>query len=343
MMKHLAACIALGVLGFTASARANNWVTYEGKEGPGKGKTIVFLSGDEEYRSEEGLPMLAKLLSQRHGFTCTVLFSLGADGTIDPSNGASVEGIEALDHADLCIMLLRFRHWPDDKMKHFDDYLKSGKPIIGLRTSTHAFNNDKGSAYAKYNFGASAATGWAGGFGREVLGETWVNHWGSHKHEATKGIIAEAAKSDPLLRGVADLFVTTDVYEAHPLAGVKVLVNGQVLKGMEPTDAPADYKKKAKGATEEQGINDPMMPIAWTNDFKNEGGKTNKTLAMTMGAATDLVNEGLRRFIVNGAYAFTGLKVPEKADVTIVGEYNPTFYGFNGFKKGVKPDDLQLK
>ncbi len=341
MMKHIAACIALGVLSLTASARANNWVTYEGKEGPGKGKHIVFISGDEEYRSEEGLPMLAKLLSQRHGYTCTVLFSVGDDGTIDPNKGDSVEGIEALDTADLCIMLLRFRHWPDDKMKHFDDYVKSGKPIIGLRTSTHAFNNDKKSAYAKYAFNAAKDTGWQGGFGREVLGETWVNHWGSHKHEATKGIIAEAAKSDPLLRGVADLFVTTDVYEAHPIDGVKVLVNGQVLKGMEPTDAPADYKKKAKGV--EQGVNDPMQPIVWTNEFKNEAGKTNKILTTTMGAATDLTNEGLRRLIVNATYAFTGLEVPEKADVTIVGEYTPTFYGFKGFKTGVKPADLELK
>jgi len=342
MMKHIAACIALGVLSLTASARANNWITFEGKDGPGKGKHIVFISGDEEYRSEEGLPMMAKLLSQRHGFTCTVLFSLGSDGTIDPNKGDSVEGIEALDTADLCITLLRFRHWPDDKMKHFDDYLKSGKPIIALRTSTHAFNNDKNSAYAKYAYNAAKDTGWQGGFGRQVLGETWVNHWGSHKHEATKGIIADAAKNDPLLRGVADLFVTTDVYEAHPIEGVKVLVNGQVLKGMEPTDAPADYKKKtAKGV--EQGVNEPMQPIAWTNEYKNESGKSNKVLAMTMGAATDLVNEGLRRFIVNAAYAFTGLDVPDKADVTIVGDYHPTFYGFKGFKTGVKPGDLELK
>ena len=52
------------------------WISYKGSGGPGSGKSIVFLSGDEEYRSEEGLPMLAKLLSQTHGFNCTVLFSI---------------------------------------------------------------------------------------------------------------------------------------------------------------------------------------------------------------------------------------------------------------------------
>ena len=59
-----------------------------------------------------------------------------------------------------------------------------------------------------------------------------------------------------------------------------------------------------------------------------------------MGSATDLANEGLRRIVVNAAYAFTGLEVPAKADVSTVGEYKPLFYGTNGFTKGVKPKDL---
>ena len=342
MIKNIAACIALGVLSLTASARANNWASYEGKEGPGKGKHIVFIAGDEEYRSEEALPMLARLLSQRHGFKCTVLFSLAADGTFDPNNEASVEGIEALDSADLCVMLTRFRHWPDDKMKHFDDYLKAGKPFIALRTSTHAFNNDKKSAYAKYGFNASKDTGWQGGFGKEVLGETWVSHWGSHKHEATKGIIVDSSKDDVILRGVADVFGNTDVYEAHPPSDAKILVNGQVLKGMEPTDPPAQYNKKTKDG--EVDVNTPMQPVVWTREYKGEGGKTNKVLTTTMGAATDLVNEGLRRIIVNAAYSFTGLEVPAKADVTIDGEYKPTFYGFiKDFKTTLKPADVEVK
>ena len=56
------------------------WVVYPGGEGPGKGKKVVLVSGDEEYRSEEGLPQLGKILAKRHGFTCTVLFA------IDPRN-----------------------------------------------------------------------------------------------------------------------------------------------------------------------------------------------------------------------------------------------------------------
>src|SRR5213596_2786161 len=83
-------------------------VSYAPKAGPGQGRHIVLLAGDEEYRSEEGLPMLAKILSQRHGFRCTVLFALDPDGTINPDNQKSLPGAEALDSADAIVMLLRF-------------------------------------------------------------------------------------------------------------------------------------------------------------------------------------------------------------------------------------------
>jgi hypothetical protein len=83
-----------------------------------------------------------------------------------------------------------------------------------------------------------------------------------------------------------------------------------------------------------------MQPIVWTRVRENEAGKTNKILCTTMGAATDLMNEGLRRMLVNAVYWGVGLDVPAKADVALVGEYKPTMYGFDGFVKGVKPDDI---
>jgi hypothetical protein len=141
------------------------------------------------------------------------------------------------------------------------------------------------------------------------------------------------------MRGVIDVFGDTDVYEAAPSADAKILLRGQVLKGMSPTEEPADYKKKT-AAKVEQGVNDPMMPVAWTREVKNDAGKVNKILCTTMGSATDLQNEGLRRLIVNAAYAFTGLEVPAKADVALVGDYKPTMYGFDGFIKGRKPADM---
>lgn len=326
-------------LGFVIAlvASAQDWVTYEGTSGPGKGKHVVLLAGDEEYRSEEAMPMLAKVLSQKHGFKCTVLFSVNPDGVIAPTNATSLSHPEALDSADAIVMSLRFRHWSDETLKKFETAVNRGVPIVGLRTSTHAFNGiPKDSAFAKWNYGNK------GGFGKQVLGETWVTHWGSHKKEATRGIIEPGAKNDPILRGVADIFGTSDVYEAAPPADAKILVRGQVLKGMNPTDEPADYKKKT-AAKQEQGVNDPMMPIAWTREAKNDAGTANRVFCTTMGAASDLPNEGLRRLVVNALFWGLNLDVPAKADVTIPGgEFKPTMYGFAGNQKGVKPSDYTL-
>src|SRR3954454_16288300 len=118
-----------------------------GEQGPGRGKTVVLVSGDEEYRSEEALPQLAKILARRHGFDCTVLFAIGKDGTIDPKRVDNIPGLEALDSADLMIIATRFRDLPDDQMKHVVDYIESGRPVIGLRTATHAFDLKRSKAY----------------------------------------------------------------------------------------------------------------------------------------------------------------------------------------------------
>jgi hypothetical protein len=309
-------------------SNAKDYVVYEGKSGPGSGKHIVLLSGDEEYRSEEGLPQLAKILAERHGFKCTVLFSIDpATHTINPNLHTNMPDAEALDSADAIVMLLRFREWPDEQMKHFVDAYLAGKPIIALRTSTHAFSyaKDSKSPYAKYTWNGKE---WAGGFGKQVLGETWVAHHGAHKKEATRGVIEASAASDPILRGVQDVFGDTDVYAANPPADAKILLRGQVLAGMTPDSGPVEGAK-----------NNPMQPVAWTRARKNEAGKTNQIFCTTMGAATDLLNEGLRRLLVNAVYAGVGLQVPDKADVSLIGEFHPSKYGFDGYVKGVKPKD----
>ena len=112
---------------------------------------------------------------------------------------------------------------------------------------------------------------------------------------------------------------------------------------MTPDSPPADYKKKPARGKPEQGVNDPMQPIAWTREVKNEAGKINRILTTTMGAATDLQNEGLRRLVVNGIYWGLKMEVPAAADVAITGEYKPSAYRGGGFKKGVKPADTALK
>ena len=117
------------------------WINYEGQEGAGEGKHIVLVSGDEEYRSEEALPQLAKILSEHHGFNTTVLFAQDPahPGIIDPNYTDNIPGLEALASADLMVLFTRFRALPDDQMMHFQNYLMAGKPVFAIRTATHAF------------------------------------------------------------------------------------------------------------------------------------------------------------------------------------------------------------
>src|SRR6186997_297263 len=79
-------------------------VVLEGKDGIGKGKHVVLISGDQEYRSEEMIPQLAKILSKHHGFTCTVLFTVDPkDGTVNPGVN-NIPGLDALKTADLMVV-----------------------------------------------------------------------------------------------------------------------------------------------------------------------------------------------------------------------------------------------
>ncbi|MGL4464273.1 MAG: ThuA domain-containing protein [Planctomycetia bacterium] len=331
--RTVAAMTLLGATLLTARADEGPALHFPGKDGLGKGKKIVLVAGDEEYRSEEALPQLAKILATRHGFDCTVVLPIDPKtGEVDPNVNNNLPGLEALADADLVILGLRFRNPPEDQMKHFDDYVAAGKPIIGLRTSTHAFNTSSDSKYAKY--GWTSKTDWAGGFGKQILGETWVAHHGKHGSQSTRGVPAPGdAKNHPILRGVVDVWGPSDVYTVTtPLPGDSVpLLMGQVLVGMKPTDEPVVG-----------GVNDPMMPLAWTKTYEGANGRKGRVFTTTMGASQDFESEGLRRLVVNAAYWCLGMEdaVRPDADVSYVGAYAPTPFKFNGAKKGVKPADL---
>jgi hypothetical protein len=335
---HVVSLAAVVALTSVINCRAAEGVTYDGRSGPGHGKHIVLVSGDDEYHSEEALPALAKILALRHGFTSTVLFAINpADGTIDPHQTRNIPGLEALRSADLMILLLRFRDLPDEQMKLILDYTESGKPILALRTSTHAFDLKTSPTYAKWSWN-SKVSGWEGGYGRKVLGETWVAHHGDHGKQSTRALFAPGASASPILRGIEDgeIWVPTDTYEVHlPMAPtVTPLLLGQVLTWM-GHDAQAVAGK----------VNDPMMPVAWTNNYTGETGKTTRVFTTTMGAADDLETEGMRRLLVNAVYWALGMetKIPPKADVALVGPYNPHSFLQTVYSAGVKPSDLELK
>jgi type 1 glutamine amidotransferase len=321
----------------TRARITNPRLVYPGGDGPGKGKHIVLISGDEEYRSEEAQPQLGKILAKRHGFKCTVLFAVDpATGKIDPTVLNNIPGLEALKTADLMIIATRFRDLPDDQMRHIVEYVDAGKPIIGMRTATHAFNIPAGKTYSRYGW---QSTEWDGGFGRQVLGETWINHHAAHGKESTRGVAVwhKGVENQPILRGCEDIWGPTDVYTVRlPLPGdSQPLVMGQVLSGMNPTDKPVAGVK-----------NDPMMPVAWIKTYKGAQGQTGRVFTTTMGSSVDLLSEGLRRLLVNAAYWCVGMedKIPERANVELVGKYKPTPFGF--FQKSqatAKPSDHAME
>lgn len=309
------------------------WVTYEGGSGPGAGKHIVFVTGDEEYRSEEGMTMLARILSVRHGFKTTVLYAVDPEtGVIDPEVRDNIPGLHQLEDADLLVLFIRWRELPDEQMKHIIDYTNSGRPIIGLRTSTHpfAYEETESSPYLKYHW-SNEDPSYEGGYGRQVFGETWIEHHGDHGDESTRGLLNGVYDEHPVLKGVQDIWGPTDVYGLRDLpADAEVLVYGQVLRGMEPT-SPPNFDKS-------------IMPIAWTRSYTGEAGRPSRVFMTTMGAAVDLVSEDLRRLLVNAAYWAVGMEdaIPEEADVAYVGSFEPTYFGFGDHRKGVRPSDLRL-
>jgi hypothetical protein len=302
----------------------------------GSGKHVVLVSGDEEYRSEEAVVQLGRILAKRHGFDCTVLFAIDPEnGEINPVIRTNIPYLETLATADVLVVNLRFRDLPDDQMKHFDDYLKKGKPVLGMRTSTHAFNIPKDKVYARYSFDFAGEGAGKQGFGRLVLGETWIAHHGHHGKEATRGIIVPEQKNNPIVRGCEDIFGPTDVYTVRlPLPGnSKPLIYGQVLEGMQPTDKPVIGPK-----------NEPMMPIAWTKTYQIDGGPAGQVFTTTMGSSQDLESEGLRRLLVNAVYWLAGLenRIPPSANVDLVGTYETLPMGFGKHKKEMKPQNFSL-
>ena len=149
----------------------------------------MLVSGDEEYRSEEALPMLAKILAKHHGFDCTVLFALDKTKSyIDSNNQAGIVGWESLEKADLMIIATRFRSPSAEDAKYVTDFLNAGKPVIGLRTATHAFRG--GGDFGGLSYGQ---------FGRLILGEQWVSHHGGHKREGARGVIEDGKEDHPII------------------------------------------------------------------------------------------------------------------------------------------------
>lgn len=292
-------------------ACADDTLVFEPAHPGDKVKHVVLISGDEEYRSEETMPMLGKILSQKHGFKCTVLFAFGPDGAeyIDPNNQQGLRGLATLDSADLLIVATRFRRPDAMQARHITGYLNAGKPVIGLRTATHAFQG-------KEEFGDALTYD---EFGRKILGEQWVSHHGKHKVEGARSVTEPGAADHVILSGVSEIFAPSDVYGVTHLTAVDtILLRGAITESLDP----------ASKTLVDDPRNKPMQPLAWLHTYTAPNGKSGRSFCTTAGASLDFVDEDLRRLIVNAAIELTGGQVPEKADVDFIDPFYPTFFCF---------------
>ncbi len=334
LTKYVFAAMMIFFVQLVFAQKSGPWLQFSPPAGQANGKHIVLVGGDEAYRSEESLPMLAKILAERHGFRTTVLFSINPETQfVDPNYHQNIPGLDLLSSADLMIIATRFRELPDVQMEHIHKYLVAGKPVIGLRTATHAFHYSRNpnNKFAKYGF-KSTKKGWEGGFGKRILGENWVNHHGANAKEGTRALIngLEVADANPILKGINDIWTTTEVYGIKSLpTNSKVLLWGQGTEGMTPS-SPGIWTRS-------------IMPVAWTRTYISESGKTGRVFTTTMGAAIDFISEDLRRLVVNASYWAVGMEriIPAKSNVDFVGSYQPTMFGMDGFKKGKKPEDFK--
>jgi type 1 glutamine amidotransferase len=256
---------------------------------PSKPLHIAFVTGDDEYRSEITMPMVAAILEKVHGFRTSIAYARPR-----PQSKDNIEGLEALETADLMVIFTRFRQLPDDQVKRILDFTESGKPMIGLRTTTHAFQYPEGSPHRHLN----------DGFGRDIFGQKWIVHHGHRS--STQVTIHDGSQRHPILRGIQPFRARSWLYHVAPLQGSD---NTVLLDG---TSIDSERLNRASEFPLTQ-------PVAWTRHYKSA-----RVFFTTLGHPEDFAQESMRRLLINAVYWALGRDVPAGgANATVQGTYEP--------------------
>lgn len=238
---------------------------------------VVFVTGDHEYSGEVTMPLLAAELEKRYRMKTMVLKSYP-----DQNAEANISGLESLARADLAVFFLRWRQLPKEQLNHIEAYLASGKPVMGFRTTSHAFNYPQGHALERWNAFGAEAFGTPPGWGKD--GHT---HYG---HESSTDVsVIPAAAAHPVLLGVAGPFhVRSWLYH------------------VEPNWPPADAVRLLLGKAVNPNKPAKENPVAWT--WKNRFG--GRVFFTTLGHPEDFKVEAVQRLVVNGVHWSLGLATP---------------------------------
>jgi type 1 glutamine amidotransferase len=278
--------------------------------------------GDDEYRSEESMPMLAKILERELSAKVTLCYPVDSNGYINPSTKHNIINLQKLNTADLMVMYCRFRALPDQQLNYILEYVESGKPIVGFRTTTHAFqyHNDKSKEYLNYE--------WP----QKVFGQQWVTHHG-HFDDGANPLTSVFLKDDnhKILTGVKPFEAYSWLYH----------VDGGDWK-LYGDSKPILFGKALKTNHEKELNKFPLEnPVAWTKSYTTKNGKTSKVFFTTLGHPYDFKNENMRRLAINGIYWSLGIedKITEKINVTPVTTFDPNNSGMeHNYRKGVRPN-----
>ena len=270
--RHLIIVILLlcGVAGYSQAK----------SKGKSKKPLIVFVTGDHEYSGEATLPIVAAELEKNYGFRVKVLKAYP-----DHNAEANIPGLEALKDADLAVFYLRWRKLPAEQVQMIEDYLKSKKPMVGFRTTTHAFNYPKGHPLEKWNafgeFAFNSPPGWGG-----------INKHTHYGHESSTDVtMIDSVANDPILHDVGKTFHARSwlyqVLPNYPSKGSKALMMGHSIK---PNNKNA-YDN----------------PVAWTGT--NSFGA--RIFFTTLGHPEDFDQEPFQHMVINAIHWAAGKKIPK--------------------------------
>ena len=250
----------------------------------------VLVVGTHHYSPQTTMPFLATEL-ERLGFRTTVV-----NPAWDPEKDErGLPGLEVLKDADVGIFFMRFLQLEDDQLAHITEFIESGKAVVGLRTSTHAFNYPKDHPRHALN----------NDFGQKVLGSPYLIHLAGK----TQVKPARHAAHHPILNGV-----DTAGWESP---GTLYLIDAQ--PGIVPLLIGTGRSKRIGTVTNQFGVHEleetMSAPIAWT--WKNSYG--NRVFTTSLGHEKDFMNSNSVRVIINGV--FWSVRQPVPASATAISTF----------------------
>jgi type 1 glutamine amidotransferase/nicotinamidase-related amidase len=237
-------------------------------------KRVVMLIGDDEYKTEVTLPAFAETELKPIGIDVTIIHADAKDKNNFPGMA------EAVKNADVVLVSVRRRTPPKEQLDALKAHVAAGKPIVGIRTASHAWSvRDPKTVEALEKMGLAT---WDK-FDADVLG----GHYTGHHGNTIKSTVAPAenAAANPILSGVtvSELIGNGSLYRVSPIATSA----SPILIGTIPDQQPE--------------------PVAWTNI---SGDKKSRVFYTSLGHAQDFENASFRKLLQNGVLWSLGVLEP---------------------------------